>query len=86
MDFGPAVYRGSWAGLGRGSWLDSGGVGEPWVRGFGGSWAPFEGSWIRGGFVGSWEVRGRFVDSWVRGLVAGFVGSWIRSRAFGFVV
>ena len=31
MDFGPAVYRGSWAGLGRGSWLDSGGGGG---RGF----------------------------------------------------
>ena len=27
MDFGPAVYRGSWPGLGRGSWLDSRWVG-----------------------------------------------------------
>ena len=44
MDFGPAVYRGSWPGLGRGSWLDSG-----FVDGF-------VDSWVRelvGGFVGS---------------------------------
>ena len=82
MDFGPAVYRGSWPGLGRGSWLDSGWVGRPWVRGFGGSWAPFEGSWIRGGFVGSWEVRG-FVGSWVSGWVRGFVDSFARFRVRG---
>ena len=84
MDFGPAVYRGSWAGFGRGSWLHSGGVGEPWVRGFGGSWAPFGGSWVRGS-VGIRRFVDGFVDSWVRELVAGFVGSWIGSRAFGFV-
>ena len=84
MGFGPAVYRESWPGRGRGSWLDSGCVWGPWVRGSEGSWAPFGGSWVRGSVGGSW-VRGRFVDSWVREIVAGFVGSWIGSRAFGFV-
>ena len=37
MDFGPAVYRGSWPGLGWGSWLDSGvegGAVGSWIRGF----------------------------------------------------
>ena len=84
MGFGPAVYRGSWPGRGRGSWLDSG-----WVAGRG-----FVDPGVRGrrsgvrGFVDPWGVRGfveGFVDSWVRELVAGFVGSWIGSRAFGFV-
>ena len=65
MDFGPAVYRGSWPGLGRGSWLDSGLGGRPWVRGFGGSWAPLGGSWVRESVGGSW------VREWVRA----FVGS-----------
>ena len=75
MDFGPAVYRGSWPGLGRGSWQDSG---------EGGSWAPFGRSWVLGS-VGIRRFVDGFVDSWVRELVAGFVGSWIGSRAFGFV-
>ena len=65
MDFGPAVYRGSWPGLGRGSWLDSGVGGGPGARGSGDSWAPLEGSWVRGSVGGSW------VREWVRA----FVGS-----------
>ena len=80
MDFGPAVYRVPWPGLGRGSWLDSGGGGG---RGFVDPEGRARHSGVRG-FVNPWGVRG-FVDSWVRGLVAGFVGSWIGSRAFGFV-
>ena len=84
MDFGPAVYRVSWPGLGRGSWLDSGVEGDrefvdPGVRG--------RRSGVRG-FVDPWVVRGfveGFVDSWVRELVGGFVGWWIASCAFGFV-
>ncbi len=80
MDFGPAVYRGSWPGLGRGSWLDSEGGGG---RGFVDPGGRARRSGVRG-FVNPWGVRG-FVDSWVRELVAGFVGSWIGSRAFGFV-
>ena len=85
MDFGPAVYRGSWAGLGRGSWLHSGGCGGAvgsWIRGFVGAVRGFVGSWIRGGFVGSWEVRG-FVGSWVSGWVRGFVDSFARFRVRG---
>ena len=65
MDFGPAVYRGSWPGLGRGSWLDSGVGRGPGVRGFGDSWAALGGSWVRGSVGGSW------VREWVRA----FVGS-----------
>ena len=80
MDFGPAVYRGSWPGLGRGSWLHSAGGGG---RGFVDPRGRGRRSGVRG-FVNPWGVRG-FVDSWVRELVAGFVGSWIGSRAFGFV-
>ena len=76
MDFGPAVYRGH--GLG------SDGV-RGWIRGgFGGSWAPFRGSWVRGS-VGIRRFVDGFVDSWVRELVGGFVGSWIGSRSVGFV-
>ena len=84
MDFGPAVYRGSWPGLGRGSWLDSGGGG-------GGGFVDPGGRGRRSGvcgFVNPWGVRGfvnGFVDSWVREFVAGLVGSWIGLRAFGFV-
>ena len=74
MDFGPAVYRGSWPGLGRGSWLDSGVGEEPWVRGSGGSWAAFGGSWVRGGGVG---VRG-----WVRWFVDWFARFRVRVVSF----
>ena len=77
MDFGPAVYRGSWPGLGRGSWLDSGVGGGPWVRGFGGSWAPFVDPWGIRAFVNG------FVHSWVRELVAGFVDWFARFRVRG---
>ena len=86
MDFGPAVYRGSWAGLGRGSWLHSGGG---WgSRGFVDSGVRGRRSRVRGsvgvrGFVGgSWEVRG-FVGSWVSGWVRGFVDSFARFRVRG---
>ena len=79
MHFGPAVYRGSWPGLGRGSWLDSGG---PWVRGSGGSWAPLGGSWVRGSVGVRGFVNG-FVHSWVRELVAGFVDWFARFRVRG---
>ena len=84
MDFGPAVYRGSWPGLGRGSWLHSAGGGgrgfvDPGDRGRRSGVCGFVNPWGLGGFVNG------FVDSWVRELVAGFVGSWIGSRAFGFV-
>ena len=77
MDFGPAVYRGSWPGLGRGSWLDSGCVGGTvgsWIRGFVGAAREFVRSWIRtrGGFVGSWR------GSWIRGFVSLWLGSWVR--------
>ena len=87
MDFGPAVYPGSWPGLGRvRGWIPGGGEpGAPWVRGFEGSWAPIGSSCVRGsaeGFVGF--VDG-FLNSWVLELVGGFVGSWIGSSAFGFV-
>ena len=70
MDFGLVVYRRSWPGLGRGSWLDSvGGGGQGFVDPGG-----------RGRRLG---VRG-FVG-WGSGFVDGFVGSGIGSRAFGFV-
>ena len=79
MDFGPAVYPGSWPGLGRV---------RGWIRGEGG----VVNSGVRGRLLG---VRGfmdplrgfvdGFVDSWVRELVGGFVGWWIGSRAFGFM-
>ena len=86
MDFGPAVYRGSWAGLGRGSWLDSGGGGGAvgsWIRGFVGAVRGFVDPWGVRGFVGgSWEVRG-FVGSWVSGWVRGFVDSFARFRVRG---
>ena len=83
MDFGPAVYPGSWPGLGRV---------RGWIRGVVGRGFVDPGGrgrrWEVRGFVDPWGVRGfvnGFVDSWVRELVAGFVGSWIGSRAFGFV-
>ena len=82
MDFGPAVYRGSWPGLGRGSWLDSGVGGG---RGFVGSGIRGRRSGVRG-FVDAWEVRGfvnGFVHSWVRELVAGFVDWFARFRVRG---
>ena len=86
MDFGPAVYRGSWAGLGRGSWLDSGGGGGAvgsWIRGFVGAVRGFVDPWGVRGFVGgSWEIRG-FVGSWVSGWVRGFVDSFARFRVRG---
>ena len=86
MDFGPAVYRGSWAGLGRGSWLHSGGGGGAvgsWIRGFVGAVRGFVDPWGVRGFVGgSWEVRG-FVGSWVSGWVRGFVDSFARFRVRG---
>ena len=75
MDFGPAVYRGSWAGLGRGSWLHSGeggGAVGSWIRGFVGAVRGFVGSWIRGEFVGSCG------GSWIRGFVSLWLGSWVR--------
>ena len=67
MDFGPAVYRASWPGLGQV---------RGWIRGGGGS-RGFVDLGVRRrrsevrGFVGSW-IRG---DSSVRGWVRGFVGS-----------
>ena len=84
MDLGPAVYPGSWPGLGRvRGWIRGAREG----RGFVDSGVRGRRSGVRG-FVDPWGVRGfvnGFVDSWVRELVAGFVGSWIGSRAFGFV-
>ena len=65
MDFGPAMYPGSWPGLGRvRGWIQGRGqfVGS-WIRGFVGAVRRFVGAWIRGG------------GSWVRGWVRGFVGS-----------
>ena len=71
MDFGPAVYRMSWPGLGRV---------RGWIRG-GGS-RGFVDSGVRGRRSG---VRG-FVDPWgVRGFVNGFVHSWVREFVAGFV-
>ena len=72
MDFGPAVYRGSWPGLGRGSWLDSGGGGG---RGFVDSGVRGRRSGVRG-FVDPWG--GSWVREWVRGFVGSWLGSWVR--------
>ena len=85
MDFGPAVYPGSWLGLGRvrgwsrggGGSVDSGVRGRRLgLRGFVDPWG------IRGFVGGSWEVRG-FVGSWVSGWVRGFVDSFARFRVRG---
>ena len=65
MDFGPAVYPGSWLGLGQ-------------VRAYGGSWAPFEGSWVC-------DSVGVFVDSWMGSWIRGFVSSWVRGFVDWFV-
>ena len=64
MDFGPAVYRGSWPGLGRGSWLDSGCGGG---RGFVDPGGRGRRSWVRelvAGFVGSWIGSRAFGFVW----------------------
>ena len=69
MDFGPAVYPGSWPGLGRvRGWIRSGGAGVvgSWIRGFVGAVRGFVDSWIRGDSS---------VREWVHGWVRGFVGS-----------
>ena len=82
MDFGPALYPGSWPGLGRV---------RGWIRGGWGS-RGFVDSGVRGrrssvrGFVDPWGVRGfvnGFVHSWVRELVAGFVDWFARFRVRG---
>ena len=70
MDFGPAVYRGSWPGLGRGSWLDAEGGGG---RGFVDPGGRARRSGVRG-FVNPWG----FVGSWIRGFVSWWLGSWVR--------
>ena len=82
MDFGPAMYPGSWLGLGRvRGWIWGG---EGMVCGFVDLVVRRRRSEVRG-FVDPWGGNRGFVDSWVRELVGGFVGSWIGSRAFGFV-
>ena len=79
MDFGPAVYRGSWPGLGgvRGGLRRAdGGVGSG-IRGVVDAARGFVGSWIRGGVRG---FVGGFVSSWVPEFVGGFVDWFLRFR------
>ena len=65
------TWPGFVAGFGVGGGVGGGAVGS-WIQGFGVAVREFVGSWIRGGFVGSWR------GSWIRGFVSSWLGLWVR--------